>query len=411
MGRQSGRGAALAPRAWSVRARLAASALALALLPVAGVLAPQPGPADAAVAVDYPSWDELQEAKRNTASAKAAVERIRGLIAQLEQQVAAAEQVAQEKGAEFAEAQTAYDEQAYATQQLEEKVAAAQAEADAAKRSAGQLIAGLYRGSGNDVATRLFSGDGDPDALLYQLSSSQRFSSSNSAVYERAVQLQNSAQALADQAEVERGILDELRVAAETAFQEAQEAAIAAQAAYDEQVARQAELEQQLAYLTDQQAQVQAAYDEGVRARAAGSVGPFGWANPSQGCITSHFGSRYHPIYGYWKLHSGTDIGCGGYNAPIYAAASGTVVYAGWYSDLGYFIRIDHGDGIVTGYGHINYGGLLVRTGEHVEAGQQIAKVGSTGGSTGPHLHYMVYRSGVLTDPVPFMRDRGVTLG
>ena len=120
---------------------------------------------------------------------------------------------------------------------------------------------------------------------------------------------------------------------------------------------------------------------------------------------------RYHPIYHVWKLHSGTDIAGGGYNAPIYAAADGRVVYAGYYSDLGYYIKIDHGGGIVTGYAHINTGGMLVSVGEIVIAGQQIAKAGSTGGSTGPHLHFMVYQNGVLTNPVTFMQDRGVTLG
>ena len=149
------------------------------------------------------------------------------------------------------------------------------------------------------------------------------------------------------------------------------------------------------AILEDLEAKAQAAFEE---------------AKAAAGCITDNFGMRYHPIYGVWKLHSGVDIGAG-YDQPIYAAHSGVVIYAGWFSDLGYYVKIDHGGGMVSGYGHIREGGLRVSTGQWVDAGQVIAKVGSTGGSTGPHLHYMMYSNGNLIDPVPYMRDHGVRIG
>ena len=74
-------------------------------------------------------------------------------------------------------------------------------------------------------------------------------------------------------------------------------------------------------------------------------------------------------------------------------------------------IQISHGDGTSSGYGHILSGGLLVGYGTEVDAGQQIARVGSTGGSTGCHLHFIIRINGQLTDPVPFMAARGIRLG
>ncbi|MES1169838.1 MAG: M23 family metallopeptidase, partial [Leifsonia sp.] len=90
---------------------------------------------------------------------------------------------------------------------------------------------------------------------------------------------------------------------------------------------------------------------------------------------------------------------------------SGTVIFAGPDGDLGNFIELDNGGGVTTGYGHIASGGILVRIGQYVGPGQNIAKTGRTGAATGCHLHFMVRINGALTDPLPFMRDRGVTLG
>jgi murein DD-endopeptidase MepM/ murein hydrolase activator NlpD len=120
---------------------------------------------------------------------------------------------------------------------------------------------------------------------------------------------------------------------------------------------------------------------------------------------------RYHPIYHTWRLHNGTDIAGQGCGAPIRAAHSGTVTYAGWNGTLGNYVQIEHGDGTSSGYGHIVSGGILVRYGQWVNAGQQIARVGSTGASTGCHVHFIIRVHGQLTNPVPFMRNRGVLLG
>ena len=96
---------------------------------------------------------------------------------------------------------------------------------------------------------------------------------------------------------------------------------------------------------------------------------------------------------------------------PVYAAADGVVVGAAPNGRYGNWILLEHANGIQTGYAHIENGGLLVSRGQRVEAGQLIARAGSTGGSTGCHLHYEVRPGGTSTDPAPFMSARGIRLG
>lgn len=116
--------------------------------------------------------------------------------------------------------------------------------------------------------------------------------------------------------------------------------------------------------------------------------------------IGSSFGMRWHPILKVLKEHTGLDLG-GSYGDDIYAAGSGTVTFAGWNGGYGYMVKIDHGDGIETYYGHASR--LLVSKGDVVEKGQIIAYVGSTGVSTGPHLHFEVRIENVVVDPLPFI--------
>jgi len=114
------------------------------------------------------------------------------------------------------------------------------------------------------------------------------------------------------------------------------------------------------------------------------------------GHITSGFGMRRHPILGYSRLHSGIDFGAA-YGSAIYAVSDGTVSFAGWHGGHGNFVKLEHGGGFGTGYGHMSR--IAVSLGSHVRAGQVIGYVGSTGLSTGPHLHYELYRGGVPVNP------------
>ncbi|MEI5583213.1 MULTISPECIES: cell wall-binding repeat-containing protein [unclassified Agromyces] len=137
------------------------------------------------------------------------------------------------------------------------------------------------------------------------------------------------------------------------------------------------------------------------------------WAKPANGRITSSFGPR-EPICTSGgctsSFHGGTDLATG-CNAPIYAASSGKVSTAGWVGTYGNFIKIAHASSIDTGYAHLVDGGIRVKVGQTVSVGQLIGYSGTTGASTGCHLHFEVYQAGTRIDPVPFLSARGVTLG
>lgn len=121
---------------------------------------------------------------------------------------------------------------------------------------------------------------------------------------------------------------------------------------------------------------------------------------PANGTLTSHFGVRVHPVSGEEKLHAGVDIGAKS-GTPIYASGGGVVVFSGVQRGYGNVIEIDHGFGYRTLYGHASK--LLVEVGDTIERGQLIALVGSSGISTGPHLHYEVIVDGTKIDPTPFL--------
>jgi murein DD-endopeptidase MepM/ murein hydrolase activator NlpD len=121
---------------------------------------------------------------------------------------------------------------------------------------------------------------------------------------------------------------------------------------------------------------------------------------PINAPITSQFGYRIHPVLGYRRLHAGTDFGAET-GTPIRAAESGTVIHAGWQGGYGKTVIIDHGQGMTTLYGHCSQ--LYVRDGQTVQKGEAIAAVGSTGMSTGPHLHFEVRINGEPQNPLAFI--------
>ena len=127
-------------------------------------------------------------------------------------------------------------------------------------------------------------------------------------------------------------------------------------------------------------------------------TGQLGW--PVSGEITSPYGYRVHPIWGTTIYHSGIDIGVDE-GTPVHAADGGVVVWSGWMGGYGYAVVIDHGNGLSTLYGHNSE--LAVDEGQSVAKGQVISYAGSTGNSTGPHVHFEVRVNGDPVDPMGYL--------
>lgn len=130
-------------------------------------------------------------------------------------------------------------------------------------------------------------------------------------------------------------------------------------------------------------------------ARLSLAAGSFLW--PARGPITSGFGWRIDPFIRHRALHTGIDIAAP-MGTPVEAAENGTVLYVGWMTGYGNVVVLDHGNGVSTVYAHLS--SYLVHVGESVSRGQVIARVGSTGWSTGPHLHFEVRQDGQPVDPL-----------
>jgi murein DD-endopeptidase MepM/ murein hydrolase activator NlpD len=298
-----------------------------------------------------------------------------------------------------------------------------------------------------------------PD-LLYDLGALSKLSEQAERVETAATNDASVARSLTDQADRAALALEELAQAAQDRMGEAQAASDRAQAAYDEQEANKSRLEAQLASLTSGRATTEAQYEKGERIRKAeeerrrraleaelarqvqqqqaaataaaaaanqggggsapaapssggggaatpGSGSGSGWVRPAGGWITSGYGVRVNPYTGATAMHDGIDLGSGCSTA-IVAASAGTVEYVGPYGGYGNYVRIDHGGGVKTAYGHIVAGGFRVSPGQQVGAGTLVALVGSTGNSTGCHLHFETHVGGGTVDPVSFMGARGV---
>lgn len=118
--------------------------------------------------------------------------------------------------------------------------------------------------------------------------------------------------------------------------------------------------------------------------------------------ITSQFGTREHPIQGVVKQHTGIDIGNADYGSPVIAVADGVVSYAGWLGGYGYCVIVNHGDGITTLYAHGQK--IITELHKEVKQGDIIMEVGSTGNSTGPHLHFEIRVNGTCVNPLNYVK-------
>jgi murein DD-endopeptidase MepM/ murein hydrolase activator NlpD len=212
-----------------------------------------------------------------------------------------------------------------------------------------------------------------------------------------AVLKQQAADALAamndaaQQAAAAKATLDSL-----AAQQSAEVAAVEAQKAAERK--RLSELQSQSNHLRLVLARLAAKEHGGIWRRTGGLL-----SYPVLGPLSSPFGMRYHPILHYWRMHTGQDfaVACG---TPVHAAASGRIVGAGWAGGYGNRITIDHGrlngKGLATTYNHLS---RFVRTGGHITRGEVIAYSGTTGLSTGCHLHFEVRINGVPVNPMRYL--------
>ncbi|QKS12492.1 peptidoglycan DD-metalloendopeptidase family protein [Curtobacterium sp. Csp1] len=430
----------------SLRFRLAATGLALA-----GLLGTVLLDAPSASAAKYPSWDDVMAARGQESAKQEQITTIRGIIDGLATQVQEAEAEAQRLGDEFYAAQSDAQDAAEKEQKLRADAEEHAKVAEQSAAQAGQLAAQMARHGGADVTASVLSGGESARDLLYDLGALSKLSEQSERVEAAATADAAVARSLTAQADRASAELDRLAAAAQERMDAAQAAADKVQSAYTEQQDNKARLDAQLATLTSGRVRTEAEFAKGeaerkaaiekaareaaaARAREAaaaaaaansggggggapapsggggGSVGSgsgTGWVRPAGGYVISPYGYRVHPITGRVTKHDGLDL-TSGCSTAIVAASAGTVDYVGWYGGYGNYVRINHGGGVKTAYGHIVNGGFRVSPGQQVSAGQLIALVGSTGNSTGCHLHYEVHINGATTDPAPFMAARGV---
>ncbi|GAA1656859.1 M23 family metallopeptidase [Microbacterium flavum] len=426
-------------------------------LGVIGLGAVALGLAPAAFAADYPSWDDVQNAKNNEALKASEISRIEGLISSLQADVAAKQAEAARLADEYVAAQEAYELAFDKANALQAQADAESARAAETARKLGRLAAQQYRNGGDDAALELFfSGSAaTADDLLAKLGTMDRVVAANKGIYADAVGARDNAQSLSDQAQVARNERDRLQKEAQQKMEAAQQAALVAQAALEEQTKNLGTLQAQLAALKDETAKTVADYEAGVEAarqaeiarqaaleaerqRAAeeaaknanngggggggsdsgggggggGQTGTDGWVRPASGYISSWYGVRGSVCGANGCTssgHRGIDFATSCWS-PIYAAASGTVVLVAETSDWGNYVKVDHGGGIVTAYAHIVNGGFNVSYGQWVNAGDVIAYVGATGYATGCHLHFEVWEWGTRIDPAPVLYDHGINV-
>ncbi|MDI6023884.1 peptidoglycan DD-metalloendopeptidase family protein [Leucobacter sp. UT-8R-CII-1-4] len=374
----------------------------------------------AAVDASLPTWQDVQNAKDNQAATAGKIKEIEALLVQVNQEV---ENTKKELEAAISASAIAEEELLKANTRLDElnvKLAESTEEADSASQEAAALVGLMYRSGGIDRSTEMFleSDAETSDELLERLASMSKATERNSKIAEDATRAKNDAQSLGDQADVVSQERERLREDAEARKNTASTLAAAAMEKQQTQEAQRDTLDAQLAALKDTTATTVAGYEERLaqeaedrRKEQENNNNNGGGQGPGPG------GQGWGlPIYSYWvseefgggRGHGGIDLAAPMWT-PIYAAAAGTVTACYEFSNYGNTVDITHPDGSMTRYAHQPYGGITVNCGQWVNQGQRIGNVGSTGWSSGPHLHFETWpTSGYRVNPRGFMADRGV---
>lgn len=145
---------------------------------------------------------------------------------------------------------------------------------------------------------------------------------------------------------------------------------------------------------------------------AANSCQTTGWQLPLAAKsyrISSDFGMRFDPVVHREQLHDGVDLAAAK-DTPVHSIHSGTVIFAGANGEFGNYVGLDNGSGVITGYAHLNSITVDLKKGDTVTVGEVVGYVGTTGGSTGNHLHFLLHLNGRPTDPVAFLNSNGISI-
>ena len=403
-------------------AGLAAAVLAGTVLGGGGVAAAAPPP-------DNPTDEQLGDAQATQAAAAAEVGRIAGLVAAAEAQLEQVQFQAEAAGTAYLVAEEARVAADAAAEQAAQELQVAEDAVSAALLRIADFSRDSYM-NGSSLTSEMALLDVEGPSELIRKAATLDYVADHQidvlAALEGAQRQQAAADAAARTARDEKAAAE---AAAQAAKVRADQQLASQQAAVAATTAQKAALEQQLqaaqvrllelqgardayqAWLAQKAAEEAAAREAEARARAqaaadeSADTGGAGYVRPATGSTSSCFGAR-------WGVtHYGVDIAAP-IGTPVYAATAGVVQRAGAATGFGLAVYIRGDDGAVTVYGHVNE--FFVSAGERVAAGEKIAEVGNRGQSTGPHLHFEVHPDGSMytgqTDPVPWMRARGIVI-
>lgn len=369
--------------------------------------------------------ERAQEAREAAAAAEARAEELRGEAQALDETIGELQSQVSELDPQIAEASDRTASLRAEVEQLradintkESEIAAAEAEYDYEQGLLNERMLASYKQGGYLVYLDLLFEARDISDLIARTTLVQRIISANNdaavalihtreqleakrAELDRMLSAASSKRAEAEAVESNLRGLRSQRQSALNAQQEAQAEKTALMEASEADAERwKAQAEEEEAAARRMESQLRASASSGSGQYSGGVMA---WPVPG-GHLTSGYGPRTHPIFGSTRFHHGIDISRG--NGTIVAAGDGVVNTAsyGWNGGYGNMIVIDHGDGVTTLYAHILDGSFQVSSGQQVSQGQAIASVGSTGYSTGPHLHFEVRINGSSTDPMAYLR-------
>ncbi|GAA1878342.1 peptidoglycan DD-metalloendopeptidase family protein [Asanoa iriomotensis] len=358
--------------------------------------------------------ERAQAAVRQLATANAKMPAAEELVIESKGQVVAAQ-------VQWETAQHKADEAQAAVVDAQQRFGAADRERRAAQDRIGELASSAYKGAGIANFNLVLNAE-NPTEALYRLRFVDRVVTDQQRMVGSYLDALAVARREENNATVARAAADEAMLAADGALDAASDAQDQAEDAVREvaELVRQKEealsvAEEERAASLDKYEEAKAeaaritaalkAWEAKQRAAAAARLSAGKLLTPVQGYKSSDFGNRYDPYYHVWQLHAGVDLAAAG-GTPIRAAAAGKVIMAGWNGGYGNYTCISHGKyqgkSMSTCYGHQS--AILVRAGENVGRGEIIGRVGTTGASTGYHLHFEVRLNGDPVQPLSFMR-------